>query len=71
MIYAAKIAPKVRLTHTYHIYKVIENYRKDWDELDFSEVLEVKKKFVTDVDKNNIYAEAKMNILQTVDEDMR
>lgn len=50
---------------------MIENYRKDWDELDFSEVLEVKKKFVTDVDKNNIYAEAKMNILQTVDEDMR
>lgn len=71
MIYAAKIVPKVTLTHTYHIYKVIENYRKDWDELDFSEVLEVKKKFVTDVDKNNIYAEAKMNILQTVDEDMR
>ncbi|KAL0833074.1 hypothetical protein ABMA28_001184 [Loxostege sticticalis] len=56
---------------TEHILEVIENYRKDWDELDFSEVLEVKKKFVTDVDKNNIYAEAKMNILQTVDEDMR
>ncbi|XP_063824633.1 dynein regulatory complex protein 11-like [Ostrinia nubilalis] len=56
---------------TEHILEVIEQYRNNWDELDKSEALEVKKLFVIDVDKNNVYADVKLGIMRTVDEDMR
>ncbi|CAK1599147.1 unnamed protein product [Parnassius mnemosyne] len=56
---------------TEYILKVIKNYKKDWQDLDYWETEGVKEGSVKDVDKNNAYMDVKMELLKTVDEEMR
>ncbi|XP_072939856.1 IQ and AAA domain-containing protein 1-like isoform X2 [Epargyreus clarus] len=54
-----------------HILEAMEDYKKDWSDLDISEIPEVKEKSVIDIDISNAYMDAKMEIRKTIDEDMR
>ncbi|CAH0693375.1 unnamed protein product [Chilo suppressalis] len=56
---------------TENILEVIKSYRNDWSDLDFCNRMDVKEKFVQDIDVNNVYAKVKREIMTTVDNDMR
>jgi hypothetical protein len=51
--------------------QAIENYNDSWSSLDHSELVEVIKGYMVEIDVSNILAEIKMEVMQTVDEDMK
>ncbi|CAG9795040.1 unnamed protein product [Diatraea saccharalis] len=56
---------------TNHILEVIKCYNDDWSQLDLLNSLDVKERFVHDVDINNVYAEIRKEIMNAVNDDMR
>ncbi|KAI5630857.1 ATPase family associated with various cellular activities (AAA) domain-containing protein [Phthorimaea operculella] len=51
--------------------QAIHNYQKEWADLDKYETVDVKRKFVKDIDEHNAWAEVKLALRPSVDEDMR
>ncbi|CAG4914465.1 unnamed protein product [Colias eurytheme] len=53
------------------LVKAVEEYKKKWLHLDERNCKEIKEGYIKDIDINNLYAEAKHEILNTIEEDMR
>ncbi|XP_038220097.1 dynein regulatory complex protein 11-like [Zerene cesonia] len=53
------------------IVKAVEEYKMKWLHIDERKFKEVKEGYIKDIDIDNLYAEAKNEILNTIDEDIR
>lgn len=53
------------------IFQALDNYNKAWYDLDVEERFDVKEKYVKHIDESNICMEVKLEVMKTVDDDMR
>lgn len=57
--------------NTKHIIQALDHYHTAWDKLDAAETVEVKERNIKELDVENMYMEAKLEIMPEVDIEMK